>query len=125
MLAGLDGGYGALPASPRLSELVREAAAIGPRIGGDLDFIRVDLLVTESGFYGGELTVYSDSGYEKWANPIAARNLEQHWDLRQSGFMRSRHRGLKRIYADALRVELDRRDMYARMNSNHRRSSEL
>ena len=61
-----------------------------------------------AGLYGGEITVYSASGYGTWSNPDIAGNIERHWDLRRSDFLRRAHRGATRLYADALRAELDR-----------------
>lgn len=105
-LAGRDSDYPredqAFPANARLAGYVREAAAMAIKIAGDLDYIRIDFLVTESGLYGGESTVYPTSGYGTWSNPVIAENFERLWDIRQSRYLRKRHRGPSRIYAQAL-----------------------
>ena len=64
--------------------------------------------MTKAGLYGGEITVYSASGYGTWSNPDIAGNIERMWDLRRSDFMRRAQGGAKRLYVNALRAELDR-----------------
>ena len=108
-LEGRDSEYPgedqAFPANARLTEYVREAAAMAIRVCGELDYVRVDFLVTERGLYGGEVTVYSTSGYGTWSNPVIAQNFERLWDIRKSHYLRKQHRGPARIYAQALCVK--------------------
>jgi hypothetical protein len=91
-----------LPWSERLAELVREAARLALPIAAEFDMMRVDFLVGPDGLLAGELTVYSDGGYERWENPDIAAGIGAAWDLRGSWFLRRPHRGLMRVYAEAL-----------------------
>ncbi|MDX8540249.1 ATP-grasp fold amidoligase family protein [Mesorhizobium abyssinicae] len=92
----------ALPVSDRLVDYVRQAAAIAPRIAGDLDHIRIDFLVTGQCLYAGELTVYSAAGYGTWTNPEIMATIERNWRLDRSDYLRRRHRGIAGLYARAL-----------------------
>lgn len=92
----------ALEVTPRLVDYIRQAAALAPRIAGDLDYVRVDFLVTDERLYPGEITVYSAGGYAKWSNPEIMADIERIWRLDQSHYLRRRHKGLARLYADAL-----------------------
>lgn len=92
----------ALTVTPRLVEFIRQAAEIGPRIAGDLDYVRVDLLVTDDCLFAGEVTVYSAAGYATWSNPAIMADVEQRWRLDQSDYLRRRHSGFARLYANAL-----------------------
>ncbi|RWC10062.1 ATP-grasp fold amidoligase family protein [Mesorhizobium sp.] len=93
----------ALELTPDLLDRVRKAADIAPRIAGDLDYVRVDFLVTDEQLYAGEITVYTAAGYSVWSNPAIMSNIERLWRLDQSDFLRRRHKGIARLYADALR----------------------
>ncbi|MBN9220433.1 MAG: hypothetical protein J0I79_20995 [Mesorhizobium sp.] len=93
-----------LPVNARLVDHVREAISIAPGIAGDLDYIRVDFLVTDDRLYAGEITAYSAAGYGTWTNPAIAAEIEQLWRLDQSAFLRRQHNGMTRLYADALRA---------------------
>lgn len=92
----------ALPFSPAMGALGREAALLARAIAGDSDFLRVDFLVCGGRLYAGELTVYSSSGYERHANPGLEAELAHDWDLRQTHFLRAQHHGVARLYAEAL-----------------------
>ena len=111
-LAGRDIDYPredqALPVTPRLVEFIRQAAIIAPRIAGDLDYIRVDFLVTDERLFAGEITVYSAGGYAKWSNPALMADIERLWRLDHSDYLRRRHTGLARLYADALLAKFTR-----------------
>ena len=93
----------ALPVTARLVEFIRHAATIAPRIASDLDYIRVDFLITNEQLLAGEITVYSAGGYATWSNPAIMADIEQRWRLDQSDYLRREHSGLGRLYADALR----------------------
>ncbi|MBZ9798177.1 ATP-grasp fold amidoligase family protein [Mesorhizobium sp. ES1-4] len=107
-LPGRDPDYPAedqaLPVNARLIDYVRHAILIAPRIAGDLDYIRIDFLVTDDRLYSGEATVYSAAGYGTWTNPAIAAEIERLWRLDQSAFLRGRHKGAMGFYADALRA---------------------
>jgi hypothetical protein len=112
-LIGRDSDYPhedqAFPPSSRLSELVRNAVTNAIRLAAELDYIRVDFLVSENQLYVGELTVYSASGYGTWSNPAIAQNAARMWDLRKSHFLRHPQKRLTAIYADALLAKLNER----------------
>ncbi|TGQ05956.1 hypothetical protein EN858_28130 [Mesorhizobium sp. M4B.F.Ca.ET.215.01.1.1] len=92
-----------MPVTAGLVELIRQAALIAPRVAGDLDYVRVDFLVTRERLYAGEITVYSAGGYATWSNPAIMADMERRWRLDHSDYLRRRHSGLARLYADALR----------------------
>ena len=92
-----------LPPTPETIALVRQAMALAPGAAGDIDQIRVDFLVADGRLLAGELTVYPDGGYDQIANSRSEAIINDHWDLTRSHFMRSPHRGLARLYAEALR----------------------
>lgn len=94
----------ALPVNARLLDHVRQAISIAPGIAGDLDYIRIDFLVTDDRLYVGEITVYSAAGYGTWTNPAIAAEIERLWRLEQSAFLRRPHRGAVHLYAEALRA---------------------
>lgn len=91
-----------LPGSPALSALVREAVGWARLLARDVDFLRVDFLVCDGRLLAGELTVYSNSGYERLANREHEAELGRAWDLRWSHFLQQPHKGITRFYADAL-----------------------
>ena len=92
----------ALPVNARLLDYVRQAISVAPAIAGDLDYIRIDFLVTDDCLYAGEIAVYSAAGYATWTNPAIVREIERCWRLDQSAFLRRRHSGAVRLYAEAL-----------------------
>lgn len=91
-----------LPFSEPLAQLVREAARLALPIAEGFDMLRVDFLVAATGLLASELTVYTAGGYEHWENPAIAASIADAWDLRASWFLRQPHRGLMRLYAEAL-----------------------
>ncbi|TPN80864.1 hypothetical protein FJ987_16850 [Mesorhizobium sp. CU2] len=93
-----------MPVGHALLDLVRQAIALAPRIAGDLDHVRVDFLVTDKGLHAGEICIYSAAGYGTWTNPVIAGSLECLWHLENSAYLRRPHRGLGRVYAEALRA---------------------
>jgi hypothetical protein len=97
----------ALPDSPALRDIVRQATGFALRLAGDIDHLRVDFMVAAGRLYFGEATVYSAAGYDMWFDPALARGAELLWDLRWSDFLRRQQRGARRIYATALRAALD------------------
>ena len=107
-MPGRDSGYPredqALPYSPAIGALVREAVAWSPILASDVDFLRVDFLVSGGRLFAGELTVYSSSGTERLANRAQETRLTKLWELRRSHFLQQQHRGVVGLYADALRT---------------------
>jgi hypothetical protein len=93
-----------MPLTAPLIDYVRQAIAMAPSLAGDLDHIRVDFLVTDQCLLAGEIVAYTAAGYGTWTNPAIARELEAHWRIEHSHFMRQRHRGVVRLYAEALRA---------------------
>ena len=77
----------------RLLDYVRQAISVAPAVAGDLDYIRIDFLVTDDCLYAGEIAVYSAAGYATWTNPAIVREIERCWRLDQSAFLRRRHSG--------------------------------
>jgi len=94
----------AVPVNTQLLDYVRQAVSIAPAIAGNLDYIRVDFLVTDLCLYAGEIVVYPGAGYGTTTNPAFASEIERLWRLDQSAFLRRPHKGAVRLYADALRA---------------------
>lgn len=94
----------ALPVNARLIDYVTQAISMAPGIAGDLDYVRIDFLVTDEQLHAGEIVIYTAAGYGTWTNPAIAAEIERLWRLDQSAFLRQRHRGAVRFYADALRA---------------------
>lgn len=92
----------ALPINHRLVDFVREAIAIAPRLAADLDYIRIDFLVTDEQLFAGEIVVYTAAGYATWTNPDIAREIERHWHIEKSDYLSRNHFGPARLYAKAL-----------------------
>ncbi|QKD17880.1 ATP-grasp fold amidoligase family protein [Mesorhizobium sp. NZP2077] len=103
----------AVPVNTRLLDYVRQAISIAPAIAGNLDYIRVDFLVTDNSLYAGEIVVYPGAGYGTTTNPAFAGEIERLWRLDQSAFLRRRHKGAVRLYADALRARCRERQQYS------------
>ena len=105
-LSGRDSDYPredqSLTVSASLVACVREAIAAAPLIAGDLDYVRVDFLVSDNGLFVGEVAVYPGAGYGTWTNPAIAKEIERCWRLDQSHYLRRRHTGMSRFYAEAL-----------------------
>jgi hypothetical protein len=100
----------ALPDSPAIRALVRQALDLAPRLLGGLDYARVDFMVAGTRLYFGEYTLYSGGGYECWDSRLIQR-AQSLWDLRRSDFLRKSHRGLARLYAKALRAAIEQSDL--------------
>jgi len=96
----------ALPDTAATRELVAQAIELAPRLLGGLDYARVDFMVVGSRLYFGEYTLYPGAGYDE-LDPALLQRAETLWDLRRADFLRKRHRGLVRLYAEALRAAID------------------
>jgi hypothetical protein len=102
----------ALPDTPATRALVRQAIELAPRLLGGLDYARVDFMVVGSRLYFGEYTLYPSAGLlDVGLDPALIQRAEALWDLLSSDFLRKPHRGLARLYADALRAAIDRSDL--------------
>ncbi len=95
----------AVPVNARLLDFVRQAISMAPVIAGDLDYIRVDFLVTDRCLYAGEIVVYPGAGYGTTTNPAFAGEIERLWRLDRSHYLRQRHSGLAGVYASALNAK--------------------
>ena len=95
----------AVPVNAQLLDYVRQAVSIAPVIAGDLDYIRIDFLVTDHRLYAGEIVVYPGAGYGTTTNPAFAGEIERLWRLDRSHYLQRRHSGLARIYASALHAK--------------------
>jgi hypothetical protein len=93
-----------LPDDFRLPPSYVEALAHARRLGAGVDYARFDFLAASGVLYGGEITVYPASGLTRHAEFLAYNAVvSDHWDLSVSWFFASRHRGLRGLYAGALR----------------------
>jgi len=92
-------------------------AAVGPylravelarRLSVGVDFARFDFLWNGRELFGNEITVYPAAGTLDPTNSLTCGVLLRGWDLAQSHFLKSKHTGIKRIYANALNRHLNR-----------------
>lgn len=96
-----------LPDTPATRALIKQALDATPRLIGRLDYARVDFMVAGGRLYFGEYTLYPGGGYDRWLDPALTERAKTLWDLRNSHFLRTAHRGPVRLYADALRAAID------------------
>ncbi len=95
-----------MPDSPASQALIRQALELAPRLLGGLDYARIDFMVAGNRLYFGEYTFYPGGGHDPGLDRALAERAEELWDLRASDFLRKRHRGLVRLYAEALRAAI-------------------
>jgi hypothetical protein len=91
----------ALPDSPAIRALVRQALHLAPRLLGGLDYARIDFMVAGTRLYFGEYTLYPGGGYDCW-DPGLTQRAQDLWDLRNSDFLRKPHHRFAQLYAKAL-----------------------
>ena len=90
----------AVPVNARLLDYVRQAISIAPVIAGNLDYIRIDFLVTDHCLYAGEIVVYPGAGYGTTTNPAFAGEIERLWRLDQSALPAAAAQGPCALYAE-------------------------
>lgn len=97
----------ALPADFELPACYRDAMDAAVRVAGELDYVRVDFMISGERLYGGEITVYPSAGLmtNSCAESMAA--LGDAWDIRRSWLLSASHKGWRRHYARYLRKTLD------------------
>lgn len=88
------------------------AIAYAARLSQDIDYARFDFLWSGGKLYGGEITIYPNSGY----GSLGALGMDPEtaimnvWDLRNSWFLSVPQRGWRGIYRRMLLAELGKRD---------------
>jgi hypothetical protein len=95
-----------LPKGLVVMEPYRRAVQFTQKLSAGVDYARFDFLWNGAQLFGGEITVYPAAGVTDPANSSANAVTMTGWDLMQSHFLKSRHTGWMRIYADALRRRL-------------------
>ncbi len=73
----------------------------------DLDHVRSDFLCVGDKVWFSEMTAYNFSGLGSFASREEEECVYSRWDLAQSWFLRTQHKGWKRLYASALRRVLE------------------
>ncbi len=78
-------------------------------LSSGIDYARFDFLSVADRLFGGEITVYPNSGLTPHA-PFITYNkyLTEHWDLLKSWFLTRRQPWMIQVYASALRRQLAR-----------------
>lgn len=118
-LRQLDGGYkrddqptthGPLIDQAPLPPMIDKALRLASEIGSHFDHIRVDTMSDGETLYLGELTVYNQAGRFHRQGHFVEAPVNRSWDLRKTWFMTTPQKGLWRLYANALRRALDRRE---------------
>lgn len=95
-----------LPDSPATQALIGQALDLASRLLGGLDYARIDFMIAGNRLYFGEYTFYPGGGHDRGLDQALAERAGELWDLRASDFLRKRHRGLVRLYAEALRAAI-------------------
>lgn len=94
-----------------LPDVVFEGLKLAAEIGRQFDHVRVDTLTDGDDLYLGELTVYSIAGRVFKNGDDVDAVLNRSWDLRRSWFLTTPQPGWRGVYANALRRELDQREL--------------
>ena len=69
------------PGDVRRPERLAEMIEVAEALGRDLDFVRVDLYVSDDWVYVGELTLYPGGGFERFEPPQYDRIIGDKWQL--------------------------------------------
>ena len=96
-----------IPAHMNILEPFRQAVAFAQRLSQGVDYARYDFLWNGRTLFGGEITLFPAGGFDDALNPDTDLALLAGWNLLDAHFFRAPHRGLKRIYAAALRRHLE------------------
>lgn len=83
------------------------AVELARRLSVGVDFARFDFLWNGRELFGNEITVYPAAGTLDPSNSLTHGVLLRGWDLAQSHFLKAKHTGIKRIYANALNRQLN------------------
>lgn len=78
-------------------------------ICGGCDHLRVDFMWNGNDYYLTEVTIYSMAGYIIYDDTVLMDKMAEAWDLRRSWFLKSLQSGWRRLYAERLAAELERR----------------
>lgn len=92
-----------LPEDLDIAGPYRSAVEYTRRLSVGVDYARYDFMWNGEQLYGGEITVYPSAGMNELANPKVHATVVNGWDLDVSHFLTTRHEGLRRLYAKALR----------------------
>lgn len=102
---GPIGIYGGAENEP-LPDVYPRGVAVAEALGADFDYVRCDLYVVGDDLYLGELTLYGQGGYTNFKSADVMREMGERWDIARSWFLKTPQTGLKGLYADALRMQL-------------------
>ncbi len=106
-----DSADSIISASPALADILepyRQAVTFARRLSQGVDYARYDFFWNGRTLYGGEITVFPASGFDDPLHPHANKILLAGWNLLDAHFFRTPPRGLKGIYAAALRRHLEK-----------------
>lgn len=101
----------ALPADFKLPACYRDAMDAAVRVAGELDYLRVDFMISGERLYGGEITVYPSAGLMTNSCTESMAALGDAWDIRRSWFLSASHKGWRRQYARYLHKSLNDGDV--------------
>jgi len=97
-----------LPENFTAMEHYLRAVRFAKQLSAGVDYARFDFMWNGTELFGGEITLYPNAGISDPANSHVNALLLNGWDLLQSHFLKSPQRGWKRIYAAALRRQLEK-----------------
>lgn len=99
----------AIPADYQPPDVHWQAVEIAKDLGAAFDAVRVDFLSIDGKLFANEMTFYSSAGYPNSRDPKLLQDFSQHWDLRNSWFLKTKQAGWRKLYAAALTSALNRR----------------
>jgi hypothetical protein len=103
---GADGTQSELPPGVDVREPYLQALEYTARLGREFDYARFDFFWNGRTLYAGEITIYPGAGISDLHDPEFRDVVLGGWDLRESHFLRTPARGIRGLYADALRRRL-------------------
>ncbi len=106
--AGERFGPGGFPGDLDFLPAYQEAIRLAERIGGELDYARIDFMWDGERVFAGEITIYPSSGLSTIANPEVNRRIVETWRLEDSDFLRRPQPWPVSLYTGALRRALAR-----------------
>ncbi len=98
-----------LPEGVDVKRPYRLALQFAEELSVGVDYARFDFMWNGTELYGGEITVYPSAGDHEVINSTFHAAVIAGWTLRTSHFLSARQPAIRRIYASALRRQLQKR----------------
>ncbi|MEE4382659.1 MAG: ATP-grasp fold amidoligase family protein [Pseudomonadales bacterium] len=95
-----------LPADVSVTEAYRQAVRYAEILSAGIDYARFDFLWNGHQLYGGEITLYPAAGLHEIEHAGVRERILAGWRLQDAHFLCEPQRGVRRLYANALRRRL-------------------